>query len=60
LPLDQLFAEILLIETATPLAVFSIILADIFKNDAAKTAGIVLLSTAISFATIPLWIFLAF
>ena len=58
--IGKLASQVFFIETTVPLALITVVLADVFNCKKEKAATIVLLSTLFSFVTIPLWIYFGF
>jgi predicted permease len=54
LDLDRLTAGVLVLQSAMPVAVFNYLFAQIYKRAPEEVAGAVVLSTILSFASLPL------
>ena len=56
LGLEGLTQKVVVLETATPTAVMSLVLATEFNTDVPFTAHTILVTTLVSFATVALWL----
>ena len=54
--MEDITRKVFFVESTLPLAVFTIVLADIFDCDVEKASSMVFVSTLLSIITVPLWI----
>ena len=56
IPMDQLTRQVFFVESVVPIAVFTIILSDIFHCQPQKASALVFWNTILAILVLPLWI----